>query len=145
MRHSHDRPSDDVPTQHGNFYQAQNKDAHNVSTHSTIEGEPKFAWTFPRTMMLGSAETQSDKRYILPLIDIVLPTLQEGHKILLIAAGWKFFPLHELRGRKIDLETQVQGWQLRLGPLSSEVLNIRAHFVVNGCQNPGDAFAADSV
>ena len=89
------------------------------------------------------------KRCSLSLVDIVVPTLQEGHELLPIAGRWKFFPLPEFRNWRVDLGTQVQGWQLRLVSLSSEeesiLLNVPSCFDVNGYQNPGEAFGADSV
>ena len=70
--------------------------------------------------------------------------------MLPIAGRWKFFPSPKFRDRRVDLGTQVQGWQLRLARLVSSkeesiLLNVPARFIVNGCQNPGEAFAGDSI
>ena len=60
------------------------------------------------------------KRHVRSLHEIVVPTLQEGHDLLPVSGGWKFFPLPEFRNKKVDLGTHARGWQLKLVPISFE-------------------------
>jgi hypothetical protein len=137
------------PTKHGT-YGIQGKAANNICAHPTIENISNFARSQHEAIARTTLESsrQGNTRYLISLPDIVIPTLQKGHELLPVSGDWKFFPLPEFRKMKVDLGTQAKGWQLHLAPLPSQGesirLNVPARFIVNGCQNPGQA-GVDSI
>jgi len=59
--------------------------------------------------------TMLPKRHFKSLDSIVISSMQQG--MLPIGGNWKFFPLPELQN-KVNLGTDLNGWQLKLEPIS---------------------------